>query len=83
VWSIVADELLPLAKTDDVPLGEVRVFSANGLDVAVANVGGEFYAIDDLCTHDGGPLGEGALFGDQVECPSCRCGPTRWWWKTA
>jgi 3-phenylpropionate/trans-cinnamate dioxygenase ferredoxin subunit len=32
-------------------------------------VDGEFYAIDDVCTHDGGPLGEGELDGEQIECP--------------
>jgi 3-phenylpropionate/trans-cinnamate dioxygenase ferredoxin subunit len=35
----------------------------------LANVAGEFFAIDDICTHDGGPLGEGMLFDHQVECP--------------
>ena len=58
-----------VADVDDVPVGEVRVFVVGGFGVAVANVGGTFYAIDDVCSHDGGPLGEGRLFGDQVECP--------------
>jgi 3-phenylpropionate/trans-cinnamate dioxygenase ferredoxin subunit len=49
--------------------GEVRVFEANGDSIAIANVEGRFYALDNVCTHDGGPLGEGMLFGDQVECP--------------
>ena len=57
------------ASVDDVPVGEVRVFRVDGIDVAVANVGGTFYAIDDVCSHVGGPLGEGRIFGDQVECP--------------
>lgn len=51
------------------PVGQVRVFSVDGFDVALCNVDGQFYAIDDVCTHDGGPLGEGTLIGDQVECP--------------
>jgi 3-phenylpropionate/trans-cinnamate dioxygenase ferredoxin subunit len=58
-----------VAKTTDIPVGQVRVFSVDGLEVAIANVDGAFYAIDDVCTHDGGPLGEGTLFGDLVECP--------------
>jgi 3-phenylpropionate/trans-cinnamate dioxygenase ferredoxin subunit len=57
------------ANVEDVPVGEVRVFRVDGVEVAVANVGGTFYAIDDVCSHDGGPLGEGRVFGDQVECP--------------
>lgn len=37
--------------------------------VAVFNVSGEFYAIDDICTHDGGELAGGAMEGDVVICP--------------
>jgi len=37
--------------------------------VALFHVGGKFYAIDDVCTHDGGPLGEGELDGFAVACP--------------
>jgi len=58
-----------VAGRSDVPEGEVRVFEANGRSVALANVGGEFHAIDNVCTHDGGPLGEGTLWADQIECP--------------
>lgn len=35
----------------------------------MCNVGGEFYAIADVCTHDRGPLGEGRLRGSVIECP--------------
>ena len=61
--------LQAIAKTDAVPVGGVRVFEVNGRSIAVANVDGTFYVIDNVCTHDGGPLGEGTLVGDQVECP--------------
>jgi 3-phenylpropionate/trans-cinnamate dioxygenase ferredoxin subunit len=64
----VAD-FIPVAKIGDVPVGEARVFSANGKHIALCNVDGTYYAIDDVCTHDGGPLGEGYLEGDQIECP--------------
>lgn len=57
------------AQISDVPTGEVRVFNANGQSIAVANLDGEYLAIDNVCTHDGAPLGEGMLWGDQVECP--------------
>jgi 3-phenylpropionate/trans-cinnamate dioxygenase ferredoxin subunit len=36
---------------------------------AVFNVGGEFFAIEDVCTHDGGGLAGGAVDGHQVICP--------------
>ena len=58
-----------VAKVLDVQPGEVRVFEVNGDSIAIANVEGRFFALDNVCTHDGGPLGEGVLFGDQVECP--------------
>jgi 3-phenylpropionate/trans-cinnamate dioxygenase ferredoxin subunit len=58
-----------VATTEDVPDGEVRVFNANGRDIALAHRGGQFYALDDVCTHDGGPLGEGMLWDEQIECP--------------
>lgn len=60
---------LPVAKISDVEPGQVRVFQVDGKHLALANVGGAIFAIDDVCTHDGGPLGEGTLFNDLVECP--------------
>jgi 3-phenylpropionate/trans-cinnamate dioxygenase ferredoxin subunit len=38
-------------------------------ELAVFLIGGKYYAIDDVCTHDGGPVAEGALEGDIIECP--------------
>jgi 3-phenylpropionate/trans-cinnamate dioxygenase ferredoxin subunit len=58
-----------VAKVADVAPGQVRIFHVDGKEIALANVDGAIYAIDDVCTHDGGPLGEGTLFGDLVECP--------------
>jgi 3-phenylpropionate/trans-cinnamate dioxygenase ferredoxin subunit len=62
-------EFVTVAKASDIPAGETRTCAVNGKELAVCNVGGTFYAIDDVCTHDGGPLGEGYLEGDQIECP--------------
>jgi 3-phenylpropionate/trans-cinnamate dioxygenase ferredoxin subunit len=54
----------------DIPAGTVKVFDVDGRSLCVANLdGAEFYAIDNLCTHDNGPLGEGKLDGSLVECP--------------
>lgn len=58
-----------VASVNEVPEGEVRVFEAGGRSLAVAHLDGEFHAIDNICTHDGGALGEGSLWGDTVECP--------------
>jgi len=42
---------------------------AGGREVAVSNIDGEYFAIDNICTHDGGPLGEGKLQRGRVICP--------------
>lgn len=62
-------DFVMVAKTEDVPPGQAKTFEVDGKSIALCNVDGTFYAIDDLCTHDGGPLGEGFLEGDQIECP--------------
>jgi nitrite reductase (NADH) small subunit len=56
-------------KTADVPPGTIREFQVEGKAVAVANVGGQFYAINGVCMHRGGPLGDGPLEGTVVTCP--------------
>jgi 3-phenylpropionate/trans-cinnamate dioxygenase ferredoxin subunit len=62
--------LVRVAGFADAPAeGEVRVYEADGHSFCIANVSGELLAIDNVCTHDGGPLGEGVLWGGQVECP--------------
>jgi 3-phenylpropionate/trans-cinnamate dioxygenase ferredoxin component len=55
--------------TDAVAPGQVVVVDVDERRLAIANVDGQYYAIDDVCTHDGGPLGEGCLYGNDVECP--------------
>ena len=37
--------------------------------VVLLHIAGEFFCIDDVCTHDGGPLGEGELCGHELACP--------------
>jgi 3-phenylpropionate/trans-cinnamate dioxygenase ferredoxin subunit len=46
-----------------------RVFEVGERFVVLFHVGGRFWALDDCCTHDDGPLGEGRLDGFVVECP--------------
>jgi 3-phenylpropionate/trans-cinnamate dioxygenase ferredoxin subunit len=59
----------PVARAKDIPPEKVAVFHIGDHDVALCNVNGRFYAIDDLCTHDGGSLDQGELDGDEIECP--------------
>ena len=58
-----------VAQVSEVPPGQARVFEVEGLSLALCNVSGTFYAIDNLCTHDDGPLGSGQLLGTAIECP--------------
>lgn len=60
---------VPVAKTDELRPGEGKVVEAGGRKIALFNVGGEFYAVDNTCLHRGGPLGEGSLEGPVVTCP--------------
>ncbi len=55
--------------TKDIPPGKVGYAEVDGLRLAICNAGGEFYAIDDVCTHDGGSLDQGELQGFNIECP--------------
>jgi nitrite reductase/ring-hydroxylating ferredoxin subunit len=61
--------LLRAAKKDEIPPGTIREFQLNGTTVAIANVDGKLYAINNVCLHRGGPLGEGELAGKIVTCP--------------
>jgi 3-phenylpropionate/trans-cinnamate dioxygenase ferredoxin subunit len=54
---------------DALPPGGKALAEVDGRPIAVFNVDGTFYAIDDVCTHDGGPLAEGELEGFEVRCP--------------
>ena len=62
-------KLVDVASVDEIPEGEARVFELEDLRLALCKVEGRIYAIDDVCTHDDGPLGEGCLKGFEVECP--------------
>ena len=59
-----------VASVTDIPEGEVRVvMCATGRSLAVSNIEGDLFAIDNVCTHDDGPLGEGRLLRGRVICP--------------
>jgi 3-phenylpropionate/trans-cinnamate dioxygenase ferredoxin component len=64
------ENYIQVAKVDDVPPGSATVVDVKGIEVALINSGGEFYAIGNECTHAGGSLGEGDLVEEnQIECP--------------
>lgn len=62
-------DFLTVTNVDDIKKGQVKTYKVNGHHIALCNVGGTFFATQDLCTHDGGPLGEGELYDYEVECP--------------
>ena len=53
----------------DFPRGEGRVIDAGGVTLAIFNVDGRYFALDNRCPHRGGPLGEGDVDGTTVTCP--------------
>jgi nitrite reductase/ring-hydroxylating ferredoxin subunit len=64
------ENFIQVAKVDDVPPGSATVVDVKGIEVALINSGGEYYAIGNECTHAGGSLGEGDLVEEnQIECP--------------
>ncbi len=58
-----------VAHVNDVPPGEGKELVAEDRIVALFNVEGTFYALDGVCPHQGGPLGQGQLCGPVVTCP--------------
>ena len=58
-----------VANVSDVSVGTGKVVQAGDKTLALFNLGSTFYALDNRCTHMGGPLGEGAVEGNQVTCP--------------
>jgi 3-phenylpropionate/trans-cinnamate dioxygenase ferredoxin subunit len=58
-----------VARAEDLPLGSRRVVDVDGTAVAVFNLDGRFYAIEDVCTHDGGELASGKLEDGVIVCP--------------
>lgn len=62
-------DFVKVAKTDEIVPGQGKMIEVGGKKIALFNVEGSFHAIDDTCTHRGGPLSEGSLDGNEVTCP--------------
>jgi 3-phenylpropionate/trans-cinnamate dioxygenase ferredoxin subunit len=63
--------LIDVAPVDEFPPGSVKIVRAGSVAVGVYNLDGEYYAIEDRCSHDDGPLAEGDFDADEavVVCP--------------
>jgi nitrite reductase/ring-hydroxylating ferredoxin subunit len=62
-------KFLTVARLDEIPPGGAKAFAVGDYEVALFNVDGAFYAIDNTCPHQGGPLVEGWIEGPIVTCP--------------
>ena len=62
-------DFVPVGSTGDIPEGKMKKMIVGGAQVLVANVKGKYYAIGNVCTHFGGPLDQGVLIGQEVQCP--------------
>jgi nitrite reductase/ring-hydroxylating ferredoxin subunit len=60
---------VPVATTHELSPGQGKLVEVNQKRIALFNMGGQFYAIDDVCPHRGAPLSEGELDGETVVCP--------------
>ena len=60
---------VPVASSSDLPPGASKVVVVGEREVALFNVAGRLYAIDNICPHQGGPLADGWLDGTVVVCP--------------
>lgn len=58
-----------IASVNDVPEGERLFFELNGQRIVLFALSGEYIATGDVCSHDGGPVGEGELTGEEIICP--------------
>ncbi len=62
-------EYVTVATVAELGPGQRKLVDVDGEPVAVFNIAGRYFAIADLCSHDDGPVGEGELLGDEIECP--------------
>ena len=62
-------EYFPIMSLDDLIPGERVFIEVDDMSVVIFNIAGDVYAIEDRCTHDDGPLGEGELDGHEIVCP--------------
>lgn len=60
---------IPVAKVSEVSPSQVKAVEVEGHSIALCNVGGTFYAVENICTHDNAPLDQGELEWDVIECP--------------
>ena len=71
-WDVLkrVSSWIDVVTEDELPAGGVHVVDLEDIEVAVFNIAGQYYAIEDVCTHDGTPLTHGqSMDGGEIECP--------------
>lgn len=66
---MTAPAFVTVARVGEIPVGGVKVVRLDDVPVALFHLDDGFHAIEDVCTHDGGPVAEGRLEGCIIECP--------------
>ncbi len=62
-------EYLEIAPASELPPGERLFLEIDGKPIVIFNIAGRYFSIADVCSHDDGPVGEGALEGYKITCP--------------
>ncbi len=62
-------EYVAVASVDEIKEGERLFVEIDGASIMITNLLGQYYAIADVCSHDDGPVGEGAIEGYEIICP--------------
>lgn len=62
-------EFIEIATTAELPVGRMKACVVDGRTIAVYHTSSGYYATDNVCPHRGGPLAEGDLIGDEINCP--------------
>ena len=67
--SVLTENFVKVVDIKNIKPSEMKQIQVDGEDICLANVDGKFYAIGNVCTHEGGPLADGTLDTYEVECP--------------
>ena len=70
-WNVLkrVSSWIDVVTEDELPPGDVHVVDLEGIEVAVFNIAGQYFAIEDVCTHDGSEISTGCLYDHVIECP--------------
>ena len=62
------NSFVKVANTSEIPVSQMKEIQINGQNICLANIDGKYFAINNIRSHEGGPLVDGKLEGYEVEC---------------